>query len=96
MQLLSPYFKLDIGDLCDDDIDGDGVLNEKDNCPLVANPDQEAAGNSKKGKACLGDFDGDGADDSIDVCPENPKIQNTDFSKLNTMDLCKESKVTSN
>ena len=88
MQLLSPYFKLDIGDLCDDDIDGDGVLNEKDNCPLVANPDQEAVGKSKKGKACLRDFDGDGVDDDDDVCPENPEIKYTKFSKLRTMDLC--------
>ena len=25
------------GDLCDDDIDGDGIKNEEDNCPLVPN-----------------------------------------------------------
>ena len=25
------------GDLCDDDLDGDGVPNAKDNCPMVAN-----------------------------------------------------------
>ena len=30
-----------LGDLCDDDIDGDGVLNAKDNCPLVSNKDQK-------------------------------------------------------
>jgi len=29
-----------VGDECDDDIDGDGILNEKDNCPLVSNPTQ--------------------------------------------------------
>ena len=28
------------GDRCDDDIDDDGVLNDDDNCPYVANPSQ--------------------------------------------------------
>lgn len=28
------------GDACDDDSDGDGVLDADDNCPLVRNPDQ--------------------------------------------------------
>ena len=27
------------GDVCDTDIDGDGILNEDDNCPLVYNTD---------------------------------------------------------
>ena len=27
-----------IGDECDDDIDGDGISNKEDNCPLVYNP----------------------------------------------------------
>ena len=30
----------DIGDACDDDRDGDGVLDVNDNCPLVENVDQ--------------------------------------------------------
>ena len=29
-----------VGDACDDDIDGDGVQNDIDNCPLVYNPEQ--------------------------------------------------------
>ena len=29
-----------IGDECDADIDGDGVENDVDNCPLVYNPSQ--------------------------------------------------------
>ena len=28
------------GDECDQDLDGDGVDNEEDNCPLIPNPDQ--------------------------------------------------------
>lgn len=38
---------LSTGDLCDDDIDGDGILNPKDNCPLVPNPDQLDANSDK-------------------------------------------------
>ncbi len=29
-----------VGDECDDDLDGDGVANELDNCPLIPNQDQ--------------------------------------------------------
>ena len=83
----------DIGDLCDDDADNDGVPNIKDNCPLVSNPKQEEE--NGKGKACFYDFDGDGVEDSEDVCPENPHIQYTDFGNLKTMDLCVTSNVKS-
>ena len=30
-----------VGDLCDSDIDGDGIDNNIDNCPYVSNPGQE-------------------------------------------------------
>ena len=30
-----------LGDVCDQDIDGDNILNEKDNCKLMPNLDQE-------------------------------------------------------
>ena len=39
-----------------DDVDGDGVKNAKDNCPLVANADQA-------------DFDADTVGDLCDLCP---------------------------
>lgn len=41
------------------DYDGDGVPDESDNCPLIANPDQA-------------DADGDGVGDACDVCPNTP------------------------
>jgi len=59
-----------IGDVCDpcpltpyentcslEDLDGDGALNENDNCQLVYNPDQA-------------DTDGDGFGDECDKCPD--------------------------
>lgn len=45
-----------VGDACDPDIDGDGILNEYDYCPYVYDPFQE-------------DFDQDDLGDSCDNCP---------------------------
>ena len=35
------WFDFVQGDDCDDDDDNDGVLDDVDNCRLVANPDQK-------------------------------------------------------
>ena len=44
-----------VGDPCDEDADGDGVMNSVDNCWLVSNPEQK-------------DSDGDGHGDACDNC----------------------------
>jgi hypothetical protein len=56
-----------IGDVCDPDIDGDGILNANDNCIFVYNPLQE-------------DLDSDNAGDSCDNCPDvfNPDQHDED------------------
>ena len=41
-----------LGDLCDPDIDNDGVANGIDNCPYVSNPDQLDADADLIGDAC--------------------------------------------
>jgi hypothetical protein len=41
-----------VGDACDPDDDGDAVPDGKDNCPLVANPDQKDSNGNGKGDAC--------------------------------------------
>ena len=41
-----------IGDVCDDDDDSDGILDENDNCRTVANPDQTDTDNDWIGDAC--------------------------------------------
>ena len=50
------------GDACDNDDDNDGIGDLDDNCPLVANPDQE-------------DFDNDGIADVCDPTSIPPLTQ---------------------
>lgn len=54
------------------DLDGDGVVDDKDNCPDVANPDQKDTDGDKLGDACDADDDGDGKFDEDDPCPFDP------------------------
>ncbi len=59
--LISPY-----------DVDGDGITQLPDNCPLVANADQTDSDGDGRGDACQLDWDGDGATDSDDCAPADP------------------------
>ncbi len=66
------------GDLCDDlggDADGDGVCQNVDNCPGVANPNQ-------------GDMDGDGYGDVCDNCPRIGNLGQKDTDKDSLGDAC--------
>ena len=58
-----------IADCLDDDDDGDGVNDDKDNCPMVVNPGQENADGDAFGDACDDDDDGDGVPDDDDCDP---------------------------
>ncbi len=88
-----------IGDLCDADVDGDGFVNDEDNCPQVANPDQEDQDQDGEGAACDPndsppevDTDGDGTGDGTDNCPliANPQQENLDGDNLG--DVCDDDK----
>ncbi|XP_050766353.1 cartilage oligomeric matrix protein [Gymnogyps californianus] len=81
-----------IGDACDDDADGDGILNAEDNCVYTRNADQRNVDKDNFGDACDNcrqvknndqrDIDGDGKGDECDDDMDGDGIKNT-------MDNCK-------
>ena len=62
------------------DSDNDGILDEDDNCPTVANPGQENNDGDSEGDACDADDDNDGVLDVDDNCQftANPGQENCD------------------
>ena len=63
-----------IGDVCDDDIDGDGVLNAGDAFPTDANETT--------------DSDADGIGDNSDICPEDSDVSQADTDSDGQGDAC--------
>ncbi len=68
----------------DMDSDEDGVLDDDDNCPDVANAGQEDLDNDNIGDVCDPDIDGDGFNNEFDNCPE---IANADQSNIDNDDF---------
>lgn len=78
----------EFGDDCDDDIDGDGIANADDSCPMVMNPNQndpdvvDDSDGDGLGDVCDADDDNDGIPDVLDNCitDENPNQENSDYN----------------
>lgn len=60
------------------DADGDGIPDEEDNCPELANPDQA-------------DTDGDGLGDACDACPADPLDDADSDGVCGDVDVCSDS-----
>ncbi|MEL6179674.1 MAG: thrombospondin type 3 repeat-containing protein [Myxococcota bacterium] len=70
------------------DRDNDGLLNDADNCPLDANPDQADFDGDGIGDICDGDVDGDGANNDTDNCPTDPNPDQADGDGNGIGDIC--------
>jgi len=77
------------------DEDGDGVPDESDNCPLVANADQADADGDGLGDACdacpsdaLNDADDDEVCGDVDNCPTTPNADQLDTDGDGRGDAC--------
>lgn len=57
---------------CVQDQDNDGILDDEDNCPLVANTEQSNFDGDAHGDACDADDDNDGVTDIGDTCLWTP------------------------
>jgi len=75
-----------IADCMDPDIDGDEIVNEQDNCPLLHNPEQENFDFDSQGDVCDPDDDNDGAADEEDCEPLNAWVHPDAIEVCNGVD----------
>jgi hypothetical protein len=77
-----------IDEPCPGDSDGDGLLDVRDNCPLVYNPDQMDSDGDHIGDACDADGDNDTIPDALDNCPLAPNPGQADSDGDGLGDVC--------
>lgn len=69
------------------DTDGDGWVDEADNCALISNPTQADWDSDGRGDAC-DDADGDGDRDDVDNCRSQPNADQADHDSDGVGDVC--------
>jgi hypothetical protein len=72
------------------DQDGDGILDNEDNCPSIPNSGQEDINGNGLGDVCdpMNDQDGDGIDNGTDNCPFVPNSSQDDSDGDGFGDAC--------
>ena len=75
-------------DACETDDDDDGILDDADNCPTVANPDQTDTDGDGQGNACDPDDDNDGVLDGADNCRYVANPDQADDDNNGRGDVC--------
>jgi hypothetical protein len=70
------------------DTDADGIIDDEDNCPLDANPDQLDSDLDAQGDACDSDDDNDGVLDTADNCPFSANAAQADADTDGAGDIC--------
>ena len=70
------------------DSDSDTILDDVDNCPIVANTDQADSDGNGVGDVCDVDTDGDGVSDSIDNCPTMANADQANLDGDSMGDVC--------
>ena len=73
------------------DKDGDGIIDDDDNCPDTANTDQADSDGDGIGDVCDDDRDGDGVVNSEDNCPDLANSDQADMDGDGIGDVCDDS-----
>ena len=79
-----------IGDVCDEDMDGDTILNTEDNCQTTPNTDQSDIDSDGIGDVCDEDMDGDTILNTEDNCQTTSNTDQSDIDSDGIGDVCDE------
>ncbi len=81
-------WSIEVCGLEQDDSDSDGIADDVDNCPAIANTDQADIDSDGLGDLCDDDRDGDGIANDEDNCPDTANPDQADLDNNGIGDAC--------